>query len=345
MRSDLLPAGLTVEVLGDYRSFLAIREEWEDLRARARFASVYFSHKWLRLSWELTWRRPLNRLRIVLVRDNGRLVMAGAFVLYLFNGWPAIGFLNSGTPQHDDVLYEPSAHTEAQAHAVLRALRRSVAFPRTLRAQRLREDCPLRAAAAAMGLVSRTRSRLLTVSLDLTPHTGFEAYLASLSQSTRQGHRRHLRQLEALEGFSYRRETGAARSETLAWLFDRKRQWARERGIAADWLHNRLIDRFTELLLRGEDAPECWVLSMRLGERIIAAKLCFVERETLNFSKITQDPEFDRYSPGFTANVLMIRDAYAAGLRRIDMGQGNFETKSRLSKQTHEVLVERIELK
>lgn len=345
MRSDPLPSGLTVEVLRDYRAFLAVREEWEQLRARARFASVFLSHKWLRLSWELRWRRFPNRLRIVLVRDNGRLVMAGAFVLHLFNLWPAIGFLNSGTPQHDDVLYEPSARTGEQARALLLALRRAVAFPRILRAQRLRDDCPLRAAAADLGLKSRTRSRLVAVSLDLTRHADYEAYLMSLSQRTRQGHRRHLRQLEALEGYSYRRETGEARFAAIAWLFERKRQWASEKQIEADWLQDRSIDRFTESLLRGEDAPDFWVLTMRIGERIIAAKLCFIERETLNFSKITHDPAFDHYSPGFTANVLMIRDAFAAGLQRVDMGQGNFETKSHLSKQTNEVLVERIELR
>ncbi len=345
MRSDLLPAGLTVEVLRDLRAFLALREDWEALRARARFASVFLSHKWLRLSWELTWRRPFNRLRIVLVRDNGRLVMAGAFVLYLFNGWPAIGFLNSGTPQHDDVLYEPSAETEARARALLLALRSSVAFPRTLRSQRLREDCPLRAAAAAMGLVSRTRNRLIAVSLDLSRHASYEAYLGQLSKRTREGHRRQLKRLEALEGFRYRRETGDNRFEAIAWLFERKRRWAIEKGVAADWLQNRHIDRFTDRLLHGDDAPDFWVLTMRLGPRIIAAKLCFLERDTLNYSKITHDPEFDTYSPGFTANVLMIRDAFEAGFTRIDLGQGNFETKRRLSKQTHEVLVERIELR
>ena len=84
---------------------------------------------------------------------------------------------------------------------------------------------------------------------------------------------------------------------------------------------------------------------LRTGERIIAAKLCFVERETLNNSKITHDPEFDRLSPGFTANMLMVQEAYAAGLRRIDMGFGNFDTKSRLTKRTHEVMAARIEMR
>lgn len=85
-----MSAGLTTEVLRDLPAFLAVRQEWEALRAQARFAPVFLSHKWLRLSWEQRWRRFPNQLRIVLVRDNGRLVMAGAFVVFLFRGWPAV---------------------------------------------------------------------------------------------------------------------------------------------------------------------------------------------------------------------------------------------------------------
>jgi CelD/BcsL family acetyltransferase involved in cellulose biosynthesis len=215
----------------------------------------------------------------------------------------------------------------------------------TLRAGRLRDDSPLMSAAVALGWRTRTRQRTIAATLELNDHADFEAYLQSMSSKTRSGHRRHLRQLMELDRFSYRRETGEDRFTTLAWLLDRKREWLERKGLSADWLKNRRFDRFADALLRGDDAPEFWVLAMRTGERIIAAKLCFVERETLNYSKITHDPEFDRWSPGFTANVLMVREAYAAGLSRIDMGHGNFDTKSRLTKRTHKVMLTRIEMR
>jgi CelD/BcsL family acetyltransferase involved in cellulose biosynthesis len=321
-----------------------VREEWEDLRTRARFASVSLSHKWLRLSWQQRWRRFPNRLRIVLVRDRGQLVMAGAFVVYLFHGWPAVHFLNSGTPQSDDVLYVESDGATAHARLLLEKLRRSVPLPLTLRATRLREDSPLIAAAVELGWRARTRQRIVGATLDLTEHADFEAYLQSLSSSTRGGHRRHLRQLMQLEGFSFRHETGEERFVALQWLLDRKREWLVRKGLRAEWLKDRSFDRFADALLRGEDVPEFWVLTMRTGNRIIAAKLCLVERETLNYSKITQDPEFDRLSPGFTANVLMVREAMAAGFSHIDLGLGHFGTKSRLTKRTYGVVIARIEM-
>jgi len=338
-------AGLTTEVLCDLPAFLAIHDEWEDLRARARFATVFLSHKWLRLGWEQRWRRFPNRLRVVLVRDRGRLVMAGAFVVYLFRGWPAVHFLDSGTPQSDDVLYVESGENLEQARLLLRALRGSLPLPMTLRARRLRDDSPVLAGAQALDWRTRTRQPMIATTVELADHADFESYLQSLSAKTRSGHRRHLRQLMALDCFSFRHETGEERFVALDWLLARKREWLDRKRLRADWLKDRSFDRFVEQLLRGEDAPEFWVLTIRTGERIIAAKLCFIERETLNFSKITHDPAFDRLSPGFTINVLMVREAMAAGLTRIDMGFGNYDTKSRLTKRTHEVLLARIEMR
>lgn len=339
------PDRLTTEVVRDLPTFLALHDEWEALRARARFATVFLSHKWLRLGWEQRWRRFPNQLRIVLVRDGGELVMAGAFVVYLFNGWPAVHFLDSGSPQSDDVLYLPSGDVPAQARALLAALRASLPFPMTLRANRLRDDCPLLLATEALGWRLRTRQHIPSVTLELTDYPDFEAYLQSMSTKTRSGHRRHLRQLMALDGFSFRHETGEERFAVMRWLLDRKREWLVRRNLGAEWLTDRSFDRFSDALLRGDDAPPFWVLSMRIGERIIAAKICFIERETLNYSKITQDPEFDRFSPGFTMNVLMIREAFAAGIARIDLGHGNPHTKSRLSKRKHQVMAARIHMR
>jgi CelD/BcsL family acetyltransferase involved in cellulose biosynthesis len=336
---------LTTEVLRDLPAFIALHDEWEELRGRARFAPVFLSHKWLRLSWEQRWRRLPNQLRIVLVRERGQLVMAGAFVVHLFNGWPAVHFLDSRSPQSDDVLYLASGDTGRQAQRLLAALRRSLPFPMTLRAKRLRDDSPLLPAAAALGWRTRTRQHTIASALTLTDYADFEAYLQSMSAKTRSGYRRHLRQLMELDRFSYRRETGEDRFVVLQWLFDRKREWLVRKGLRADWLADRSFDGFTKSLLRDDDAPPFWVLSMQTGERIIAASLCFCERDTLNYSKITQDPEFDRFSPGFTMNVLMIREAFAEGFARIDLGHGNFDTKSRLSKRTYEVMVARIHLR
>src|SRR5690606_8642777 len=124
--------------------------EWRALFAAAERPLTVLRHRWLRLSWALIWRRPFNRLRIVLVRNEaGALVMAGAFVIRLYRMVPTVEFLNSGTPQVEDILWRPSPDTAAQAELLLDALIRSVGFAPMLRVARLRGESPLKAAVAA----------------------------------------------------------------------------------------------------------------------------------------------------------------------------------------------------
>ena len=64
-------------VLKRYEEFLALEDEWRELFAAAERPIPYQRHSWLRLCWEMVWRRPLNRLRVIVVRDrSGALVMA-----------------------------------------------------------------------------------------------------------------------------------------------------------------------------------------------------------------------------------------------------------------------------
>src|SRR5690606_10595786 len=57
-------APYTATVLHRFADFLALEPEWRELHAAAERPFTWQRHRWLRLSWELVWRRPLNRLRI-----------------------------------------------------------------------------------------------------------------------------------------------------------------------------------------------------------------------------------------------------------------------------------------
>lgn len=337
--------GIAVEILKGPAALRDIQPEWDALEARASRRTVFLTHKWLRTAWAEIQSGFPNRLRLLLVRDGGELVMAGAFVLGLFRLTPVIRFLTFGTPQDEDVLYLASERTPLHAEALLRALGELPSAPRQLRAERLREDSPLYAAAERLGLRRRRKHRIGSVYLTLTRYAGYDDYLGQLSAKTRSGLKRRQRDLDALPGYNFRREPPEAVPAVLAWLFDTKRQWAREGGHRAPWLMNRSVDRFMAALLSGEDVPEHWVLTHRDGERIIAAKLCFVAGRTLIFSKIAHDPAYAHHSPGLTLNLLMLREAFAAGLALVEFGQGTVETKKRLSKELGHVVTEKFWLR
>ena len=336
---------ISVDILTGPAALATVKPDWDALHARAGRQSVFLTHKWLRLAWQQIWRGFPNRLRLVMVRDGGELVMAGAFVLGLYRLTPVIRFLAFGTPQDEDVLFVPSARTPLHAQALLEALGRLPLAPRLLRAQRLRDDSPLYAAVGALGLEHRIKNRIGSIYLTLTRFADYAAYLQQLSPKTRTGLKRRQRQLEALPNYSFRMEPASEHLAVLDWLFHTKRQWARDGKHHSPWLMNRSIDRFMRALLTGEDIPEHWVLTHRDGEHIIAAKLCFVEGATLTFSKIAHDPAYAEYSPGLTLNLQMIREAYAAGITRVEFGQGTVETKKRLSKEMGTALTAKIRLR
>lgn len=337
----------TATVLRRYEDFLALEAEWRELFEAAEQPSTYRRHRWLRLGWELVWRSPFNRLRIILIRDaSGQLVMAGAFVIYFYRLVPTVTFLNSGTPQSEDVLWRPSPDTAAQAGLLLDTLVRVSGLAPMLRVLRIRDDSPFKTAAISRGLRHRTKETLACPYLRLGDHPDYESYFASLSQNIKVDHRRRLRRLDEMPGFAYRHETGEAAREALRWSFDTKREWLVERKRSASWLESGQIDRYLLAYLEGsDDVPETWVATFRVGDRIIASTVSFIERDQVIFSKIAHDPDYGKHSPGRTLTLREIEQAFGRGLAEFDFGQGTVEWKRRLTGTERLVTSERIRLR
>jgi len=334
----------TATVLRRHEDFLALEPEWRALFEASERPLTYQRHRWLRLCWELVWRRPWNRLRIILIRDSaGTLVMAGIFVIYFYRLVPTVEFLNSRMPQTEDLLWRPSPDTAAQAGLLLDTLAKSVGVAPMLRVLRLRDDSPLKAAVIARGLRRRIKEELASPYLPLSRHPDFESYFATLSHNIRVDHRRRLRRLGEMPGFSYRHDTGDTALEAMRWAFDTKREWLVQRQHTAKWLSSGLVDRFmTAYLDAADDVPETWFASLRIGDRIIASTICFIERDLVMFFKIAHDPDYGKQSPGRTLTLNEIEHAYGRGLAEFDFGQGTIEWKRRLTDAERLVTSERI---
>ena len=337
------PAGTEVTVLRTYEQFVAIAAEWQELFAAAERPTPYQRHSWLRHCWTIAWRHPLNRLRVVLVRRNGRLAMAGAFVL----GWrrlrPIVYLLSSRTPQYDDLLWRPGPDIRADVALLLEALGGELRLPRQLKLDQVLEPSPLITYAgeqARAGVRSFTR----TSHIPLHQFEGYDAYFESLSRNLRVDHRRRLRRLADLHA-EVEIRGGADRAEVVAWTLDRKRAWLTETGKQAAWLRGGRVDAmFGALLAENGDSPDLWASSIRVDGRIIAGGISLVEGDTLYYSKITHDPAYGKHSPARTLTLLIIREALEAGLRWFDLGQGNTAWKHRFTSASLGVARARIRL-
>ncbi|MFJ9442640.1 GNAT family N-acetyltransferase [Kitasatospora sp. NPDC101235] len=116
-RRSVLPApstapAWTTEVRCEDDALDALAEEWDDLAARCRTATFFQASHWQR-SWWRHYGRP-GSLLVVLVRRDGRLVGAGAFVR---RGGPLGGLtgLGGGLVDYTDVLLDDECADRAAA--------------------------------------------------------------------------------------------------------------------------------------------------------------------------------------------------------------------------------------
>jgi CelD/BcsL family acetyltransferase involved in cellulose biosynthesis len=329
---------MTVQTVDGFDDFCALQPEWQELHEQAVRPSTYLTHAWLRLSWQLGQRPRNSKLRAVLVRDAGRLMMAGVFVLSRRGITPTAAFLTSELPQTHDVLWRASPYVAEYAKALLTALRPSF-LPRRLRTRQVPEASPLRSAL----LHSSPYRRLVGVGQDsylsMADHADYAGYLASLSAQLRKDHERRLRRLTERDDFSITEEHQQSSVASMLWLFDAKRRWLEDKDHSASWLASGYIDRFMVALLDQPDAPRASVLTLRLGT-IAAAVLVFRERDTMLVSKIAYDPAFSRESPGRTLMLKLIELCFAEGYAELNMGQ-MADWKHRLQPSLRQVMTER----
>lgn len=335
--------GLSVEVVRSIDAFVALEREWGDLFAQAANPVTYLSHAWLRLSWQLSRAKKNKELLVIVVRERGLLVMAGAFVLTRRKDKPIARFLGSGTPQLEDVLWRKTAGTEAQADLLLATLRAEKGKHRRLRTRRVPEDSVFRGAVVRAGLKVKLLKKADYFFIPVSDFPDFEAYLAALSPNLRHDHRRQMRRLDERGGFAFAIESGTRVGETLAWLFERKRAWLSAQQMPLASFKEGRIDRFVASFI-GTEPANYWVATLRVKGEIIAAGLFYLERDAVNFRIVAHDPAFSVNSPGRSLAMLAIAQTFVRGSSVFTFGTGGMEWKERLLPKRTLLLSERIRL-
>lgn len=336
----------TVSVLNGYDQLLALEDEWRDLFASTDRPQAFLRYSWLCASWEAVSRHFPDQLKVVVVRRDGRLSAACAFVLGYRRLRPVARLLGSTFPQLDEVLYRPSEFARTDTILMLRALGADSWLPRWLELRTLRDDSLLSEALASSGMPRQVRKTWQAVWLALDRHVSYEAYFDTLSHNLKVDHRRRMRRLGEMPGFAHVVETLHTGQHTLRWLFSAKRQWMERQNKLSSWLESEVADRLFERLAGwGRDEPEMRIASLRVGGRIIAASLSLLEGHRVKYAVMSHDPEFGQHSPGRTLTLLEIAAAFEHSAREFDLGYGDTHWKLRLANLQRKVTVERIRLK
>ncbi|QGV79319.1 GNAT family N-acetyltransferase [Streptomyces ficellus] len=253
-----------VGVCRDGEAFGRLARDWTGLYRRCATATPFQSHPWLH-SWWVSYGTP-GRLRVVLVRRNGRLVAAAPLRLERVP-LPVLTPLGGAITDFSDVLVD-DAHADEAVPVLAEALRR---LARTAVID-LRE---VRAEAAAQRVYAcwrGPRRRLPdSVCMEL-PALSIDGLVGRLPSSRAQRARSKLRKLDRL-GIETHVVPPAEVPQALRRLLDlHQRQWA-DRGVTPEHLRPRFAEHLQRAVRPMVESGDAMVTEFRLAGDVVAADL------------------------------------------------------------------------
>jgi CelD/BcsL family acetyltransferase involved in cellulose biosynthesis len=333
--------GLRVEQFGSLEELARVRDEWDGLIEQSG-SDIYFTVDWLQAWWTHYGRgRTFEGL---IVREGARMVGALPFCVQRLWAGPLPVRLARFVGADSTIPVFTPAIAEGFEEAVLRA-----ALDRLLgdagcdavSLSPLSGESPVAAAAERVAAADRFE---LVRSDSPGPHTlfrlpgSFEEYLAGLSKSQRQNHRRYLRQLNAKHEISYRTVTG---EEAISYL-DRFRElhaahWQAEGklGHFGDWPASESFNR--DLIARMAPTGRARFYEIAGDGRPLAIEYSFVLGDRCYWRLPARDPapELQKLRLGRLSLAEMFRVLIEDGQTMVEGGPGHYEYKLRLGAEEH----------
>ncbi|MFC5003591.1 GNAT family N-acetyltransferase [Dactylosporangium cerinum] len=296
----------SVEVRRDDTALAEIRTEWNDLFRRCATATPFQAHAWI-ASWWHTYGRP-GRLRLILVRLDGRLVAAAALLRQ--RRWLCSVLTPVGGDLSDfaDVLVD-----EALAEPAARALADALAQVSGWQVVDLPETRPGSVAGTLLAEAWRGRHHLVPASLCLElPARDLDDLVADLPGHTRKTVRRRVNQLRRL-GLDVRAvtadEAGRAVGDLLAL---HARQWqgrqVNPEHVRAEFA--RHLGAATREMIADGQAE---LFEYRLDGQLVASSLAVVGRDLVGGYLYGAEPDLrDRAD----ITTLLLSDTLPLAVRR-----------------------------
>lgn len=335
----------SLRVLRNIDDLHALKEAWNRLARRCGAKTFFSGHVFAENSWERHRGDFATRLHVIVVEREGELQL----VMPLGRKWDWSGsrilrWLDSKTPLYNDVLVDPAADFEVLTEMVGEHLA-SLRFIRALKVDFVRQDSDLAQLLQALGADSRFR--MTAHEIDLGQYSGWDAFFASRSKTSRQDYRRLFRRLGDHGGVKVEVIDDPKRlEEEISWIFALKRAWVLQRMGKPNWLSPPETEawfRSTAVELSGDG--QAFVLRMSCGDARVAAILVFRWRDTLFASKMAYDPAWAKYSPGWLLNWELIKLSFGEGIDHIDLMLGDEEWKERLTGEVCDTLKYRLSLR
>jgi CelD/BcsL family acetyltransferase involved in cellulose biosynthesis len=293
--------GLDLSVYDTEAQLMALRPEWDSLRARVSRYSAAQGHAFALAAWRALPKTPDVRLAVIAARRDGALV--GVWPLYVSREGGHSVACHLGTGSREEYAGPLLQDLPPDREAGERMLGTAKGLADVLRVYNLFTPGLAAEILAADGDFRRTSSAISPV-VNAGAYETHARWLANLSKNLRRelgkDRRRAARQgeltLERMAG----PEAGPA---CVDWIFAHKRQWLADHGVRGSWIYDeRGRDLYAALLARpasrdgGVDEVEAHAL--KLDGQIIAASIALNGPDRAEVLTSAQDPMFNDISPG-----------------------------------------------
>lgn len=308
-------ATLAIEVVTDPARFAVLRGEWDALWHRAAAPRLSQSFTWLETGWRICAVPRGRSLWVLLLRCEGRLVLAWPMTLRRAGGLTLAEPLGADSTEYDTLLVEqrPGAEDLIQtawhrARALLPADCLHVAFV---------EDGSARAKSLETGWFARRRDSLPAPLIALAHHPRFEDYWATRAKDIRRGLDRRARRLAEI-------------GDVRAWMLDEpaemiraidttlrsKAEWMAAKGLANHFIARADFRDFLVAMGLAGETPcgALRVMVLTCGEAVIAWKIGSIDGTRFEGFIATYDPAWEKLSPGTLLQRECLRWCHEHGL-------------------------------
>jgi CelD/BcsL family acetyltransferase involved in cellulose biosynthesis len=325
---DMNETDLQYEIVGDEDTFRALQREWDDLWARAhgRYYQA-FSVCWL--AWLHVAKPRGRKLRCIVCRRNGQLVMAWPLVTHRRLLWTYVVPLSPDAGDYTSVLVESGPGASTLVAGAWHAARHRCGAD-FIHLPYMNEGLEL------YNLASRERHVLHATQHDswivkLREEDDWDAYCNSLGTmySKKPGAlERKLSKEGRVEVLMIDRSDASGIASTVDWMLECKRAWCDRVGKRGEWSDSPHFRNFlVDLLGPAEGEAMACLVVVKLDDKPIAAIVVSQGNPCANALIAGFDPAYGKFGPGSIAVEHCVKWAFQQGFD-LDFGVGSERFKS-----------------
>jgi CelD/BcsL family acetyltransferase involved in cellulose biosynthesis len=319
--------GIDVGVVDTTDGLLALRSEWRELWEESPSAHYFHSFEYCWHVWNLVASVQGCQLRVVVVRQAGRLVLVWPLMRYR----RSLRMLSSGTLEYRDALVREGPAAGAWMTAAWSVVQRTRGVDLYL-LQNLRTPSNIdRLLGGLRGPMAVGGGWCPVIRLDRYADWG--AYSKHLPKSMLDDQRRQWRRVrEALPGVAFRIVTDATEAAaTIDWIIDHKLRWlhAVNKSWSAEHFGSWGMREFFQATSKSAQEQGSLVLArLADGDTILSAGFGYRFRDEFLFHVFTYDLAWARVSPARLFLEELVRWCLDEGVTVFDFMPGDEQYKA-----------------